>query len=403
MSEKDSIYQTSDKFYVFVVCGVKVHIDTLHHSLKSFKKNTKLPQIVITDSSRNEIAIQHEYVIDIKTPKHFDHHQASIFLKTSLHRYLPKGKMYVYMDSDILAIGKNCDAIFKEYIPPIRFGADHCIMPAFSPAAVHCGCQESYDKLMQSIKDYVVQFDYCKTTNDEKILKQRDILKRRLLFIMGNKKEFLKTGIRAFFSWPIFQLDKDYKFNRKNKIWYNTDDQPIMTQVNWRKVSKKFGFRYNIFSNTIKDKKGRSIWISQCDHLQAYINNKFDIKVKNANWQHWNGGVFLFGDTSHSFLNTWHELTMEIFNDPLWKTRDQGTLIATAWKYNLQKHPTLNEKWNYICDDNNKLFGYREADGAITKNQKKYSFPDFVHIYHRYGDNTWDFWNWINQEFKDKC
>lgn len=103
--------------FVFVVCGDKEHIETLHFSLKSFRKNTKFPSIVITDSKRNEIPILHEHIIDISTPEHFDHHQASIFLKTSVHKYLPKGGTYVYMDSDILAVGEHCDQIFDEFIP----------------------------------------------------------------------------------------------------------------------------------------------------------------------------------------------------------------------------------------------------------------------------------------------
>jgi hypothetical protein len=48
-------------------------------------------------------------------------------------------------------------------------------------------------------------------------------------------------------------------------------------------------------------------------------------------WQHWNGGVFLFDDSSVEFLSSWHEKTvMRIFDLPNWKTRDQGTLIATG-------------------------------------------------------------------------
>lgn len=399
-SEETSIYHTYNKFYVFVVCGGKEHIETLHFALRTFEKNTTFPKIIITDSQRNEIPIKHNHIIDIQTPKHFDHHQASIFLKTSLHKYLPKGNKYVYMDTDILAIGKHCDDIFDQYSAPITFAPDHCKILSFSPAAVNCGCQESFDQLMKKLDDYTAQFDYYKVTKDEHILQQRKNLEQKLSLILKDKKKFIKTGIRAFFSWPIFRLDKDFKFNRKNKIWYNSDNQPVMTQVNWAKVAKKFDLKYDFFRQNVKYKNGKSIWSNECSHLQEFIKSKFHIDVKLSNWQHWNGGVFLFDDNSHDFLEIWHEYTLEIFKDPQWKTRDQGTLIATVWKLGLDKHPTLNEKWNYICDYNNKLFGYDKDNGMLTKDHKKYTEVEFAHVYHHFGDTSWDFWNWVTKSFR---
>ena len=63
--------------FVFVVCGSKEHIDTLHFSLHYLKKKTKNTILVLTDTLRNEISIQHEHIIDVQTPKEFSHHQAS--------------------------------------------------------------------------------------------------------------------------------------------------------------------------------------------------------------------------------------------------------------------------------------------------------------------------------------
>lgn len=386
-----------NKAFVFVVCGAKEHIDTLHFSLQSFKKKSKQRIVVITDITRNEIPIEHEDIIDIRTPKEYNHHQASIFLKTSVHRYLPKGGRYVYMDSDILAVGEHCDQIFDEFVSPIRFALDHCNMPLFSPAAVNCGCQQEYDNTIQSIKNYVDSLDYYQFTEDEKIIHQRNILKRRLLDVFNNKWKFLQKGLKGFFSWPVFHFDQDYQYNRREKVWYNSDHQPIMAQVDWSKVAKRFDLKYDFLSMQIKNKKGQSIWVNQCHHLPEYIQDKFGVKVKNLNFHHWNGGVFIFGDESHDFLENWHQWSLEIFNDPKWKTRDQGTLIATVWKFGLQKQPPLHEKWNYICDYNNAQFGFRKEDKTLTKDHKKYTRPEFAHVYHHFGDETWDFWNWISK------
>ena len=62
--------------------------------------------------------------------------------------------------------------------------------------------------------------------------------------------------------------------------------------------------------------------------------------------------MFVFDKSSIAFLNTWHDYTMEIFNDPEWKTRDQGTLIATAWKFGLQYHQTLPIGYNFLISRN---------------------------------------------------
>ena len=90
--------------YVFVVCGERKHIETLHFSLKSLKLVSQFPIWVVTDKKRNEIEIEHDNIIDVSTPEDFNHHQASIWLKTSLHRILPKGTTYCYLDSDVIAM-----------------------------------------------------------------------------------------------------------------------------------------------------------------------------------------------------------------------------------------------------------------------------------------------------------
>jgi hypothetical protein len=87
-----------------------------------------------------------------------------------------------------------------------------------------------------------------------------------------------------------------------------------------------------------------------CEHLRQAISDTFGITIASGNWPMWNGGVFLFDDASDEFLATWHDMTMRIFRDPYWKTRDQGTLAATAWKLVLQNQVPLDPKYNLIVD-----------------------------------------------------
>jgi hypothetical protein len=88
----------------------------------------------------------------------------------------------------------------------------------------------------------------------------------------------------------------------------------------------------------------------ECDHLRQAIGQKFGIEVSDVTWQHWNGGVFLFDAESTVFLDSWHHLTRCAFEDPFWRTRDQGTLVATVWLHGLQHQTTLDRRFNYIVD-----------------------------------------------------
>jgi hypothetical protein len=125
----------------------------------------------------------------------------------------------------------------------------------------------------------------------------------------------------------------------------------------------------------------------------------FQIDVKDTNWQHWNGGLFLFNDASSAFLSMWHKLTLAAFELPNWKTRDQGTLIATVWKLGLENQPVLTKKWNFLADANNEHLTF-EGKGTFNDGSSIYSFDvALIHIYHRFGDETWDLWNHIAQDY----
>jgi len=89
---------------------------------------------------------------------------------------------------------------------------------------------------------------------------------------------------------------------------------------------------------------------STCKHLRESILHKFGLDVTSGNWRLWNGGVFLFDNDSADFLTVWHELSRQILADSLWRTRDQGTLATTVWKFGLQDQPRLSRAFNVIVD-----------------------------------------------------
>lgn len=385
----------SSNIFVFVVCGKSEHIDTLHLSMQYLKKYSKNKIVVITDSSRNETAIKHEHIIDIKTPTEYSHHQASIYLKTGIHKFLPKGNLYCYLDTDVVAVSDTCDEIFNEFIAPIRFAPDHCKVRKFSSSAVHCDCQKNREidrqKFFQFTKDIngVTVTDPFLIEKGKELQFQFDQLKKSLI-----KKVI--TAIRFTLSRKIFRLDEQFYFNKKNKTWHINNGDVVMYDIDVEKMQKATGLVYNKWTKKWYNQQGEDIWYDECNHLTEYIAHTFKIDVKDKNWQHWNGGVFLFNDSSHAFLDAWYNKTMHIFNLKEWKVRDQGTLIATVWEFGLENHPTLPKKFNFIADYNNNgvqintQTGYITDDGFITQHK-----PALVHVYHHWGNQTWPIWKWV--------
>ncbi len=385
----------SKDIFVFVVCGTQEHIDTLHLSLSYLKKYSKNEIYILTDSSRNELAILHKQVIDVKTPEHLNHHQASIYLKTGIHLFLPKGNNYCYLDTDVVAVSADCDDIFKEFIAPIRFAPDHCRVRKFSSYAVNCNClsrrqanRKKFDQFMQDINGVTIT-DPVLLAHGKELQFEFDKLKKSHL-----KKGL--TAIRFFLSNPIFKFNSKFYYDKKKRTWHIQTGEVIMHDVDIAKMQQATGLSYNKWTQKWHNSDGEDIWYDECNHLVDYIKQTFNIEVKDKNWQHWNGGVFLFNDSSHDFLESWHRKTMHIFTLPQWKTRDQGTLIATAWEFGLAHHPPLSKRFNFIADYNNNGVQVNPETNELTDNGFATTYQAaLVHVYHHWMDKTWPIWQWL--------
>ena len=373
-----------DAAFVFVVCGEEEHLQTLRFSYVHLAKRTKFPIYIVTDLARNDSTLDFDGVINIETPKHLDHHQASIFLKTSLHRYLPTHERYCYLDTDVLACGNHTDAIFDQYTVPITFGSDHCTMPQFSSTAVKCNCSKNQEKEQalwhQEIGTYKEHIAYQKLLNQVLATKKRTFFGRKAL------------QLRYYTSYPVFKLNTDFQFDKRRRVWYHKEFGGITWEFD--SVCNKEGvcIFYDKSDSKWKNVKGYDIWDNACNCLKGAIQRDLSISVPTDNWQHWNGGVFLFSEESVTFLEEWHQLTMRIFENPYWKTRDQGTLIATVWKMNLEAQPRLATKWNFLVDANNEEVVFNEdGSGSIDGGRQTFK-TEFAHIYHRFGDSSWPIW-----------
>ncbi|MBM3662381.1 MAG: hypothetical protein FJW94_05745 [Actinobacteria bacterium] len=132
--------------WVFVVCGPELHVETLATAVRNLRPLTSLEIWVVTDTSRNVRPIEVDgidRVVDVRTPDHLDDHQASIWLKTGVHRHVPEGE-WCYLDSDIIAVRPGMEAVFDHRAGPVAFASDLTIssnqVDRFSPWAMACEC-----------------------------------------------------------------------------------------------------------------------------------------------------------------------------------------------------------------------------------------------------------------------
>jgi len=391
--------------FVFVVCGTRERIDTLHFSLAALKRVTANEIIVVTDTARNEVPVLHGQVLSITTPENFNHHQASIYLKTGLHKFLPSGFNYCYLDTDVVALSNEADDIFNQKQGPVTFAIDHCRLRQFSPHAVHCDCAAQNKHDQQELNDLQKKYGNMPEVTEPELLQQQRQLQQKLEVIKQRKAELILTAVRFIFSPDAFRLDENYTYFPQKFYWANKAGKPILYETPYRviqQIEKNTAWRFSKLKRRWISPGGKEVALLECSHLKEAIADKFKLNI-DERWQHWNGGVFLFDDSSHAFMEAWHQNTLTVFNDPYWKTRDQGTLIATAWQMNLQKLPVLSKKFNFIAYFYNPALMISAdkkfiSDNAFVNNYE----PAFVHVFDHFGDKNWDVWTWIEEKLRDK-
>lgn len=385
--------------FVFVVCGGSEHIEKLNFSLKFLRKYSKNEIIALSDLKRNEIKIEHNNIIQIDTPEDFDHHQASIFIKTGLNKFLPKTHNYCYLDGDIVAINEKVDEIFNFYKPPITFAKDHCSLQYFSPHAMNCSCIVNKIKNDETFKIKISQLFEKIDFSNPKIKAQSQQLLQIFAEYQNNPIKYSIQNITYFikrYILPIKQFKlKQFKFLKSDKCWYNSDNEAILFDYPYyeKKIWGKTGIIFNFEENLWENRKGEKYEFKapSCSHLSEYLQKEYGIKIPD-NWRHWNGGVFLFNDKSEEFLNFWHEITIKEFSNPYTKTRDQGTLALSVWKFGLENHPNIPEEFNWICEFANKDIDWDKNLGYTKDGFKTKFYPNLLHIYHEWGNKNWSIW-----------
>jgi hypothetical protein len=385
--------------FVFVVCGDKEYIDTLHFSLRTLRFFSAHKILVVTDTRRNAVPVVHEHILDIETPAYLNNHQASIYLKTGLHKFLTRGQLYCYLDTDVVALDSGVNEIFKHKKNIITFASDHCRMPVFSPYAVNCGCLERNRAEWEQLSSMLLRLDKSPAISNPYLIKKQRDLKKKLELVKQNRFRYFMYAVKYFMPGQILKLDENTSYNKESGVWYDTVGNPIMYDTPKNviaEIEKTSEWRWNYLKRRWISPQGANVHELSCAHLKENIQVKFKQDIKHPNWQHWNGGVFLFDDASHPFMDTWHLKTLEVFKDPKWKTRDQGTLIATAWEFGLQDAPLLSKKFNFIADPSNPRLMISEDRVYITDDAFATQYaPSFIHLFHNFGMKGWEVWDWV--------
>lgn len=395
-------------YFVFVVCGEKEHVNELNFSLKFLKKISKHEIIVITDSNRNECVIEHDHVINVRTQADLTNHQASIYLKTSLLNYLPDGHCYCYLDGDVIAINKEVDQIFKFRKGVINFSKDHCRINEFSPHALNCGCIEGNEKQEAYFNEKLSMLFGKINISNPFIKKQSEDISN---IFEKYKKQPIKNIFKILYYLlfrhvlPVtqFNIESKYSFNKSDKCWYNSDREIILFDFPFyeKKLWVDYGIIWNKQNKYWETKEGGPVRFlhPKCHHLTDYLNSKYSIDIPDE-WQHWNGGVFLFDENSREFLDYWHKITMDEFHNPYTKIRDQGTLAVCVWKFGIQKMRTLPVRFNFITEKENDHVRYESGKGYTYNDFKTIFEPAFLHVYHHWANNEWSIWQSVMEQAK---
>jgi hypothetical protein len=127
-----------------------------------------------------------------------------------------------------------------------------------------------------------------------------------------------------------------------------------------------------------------------CGHLREQLAERFGLDVP-GDWVHWNGGVFLFGDDSATFLDMWHERAVSSFEWPEWRTRDQGALISTVWTLGQQDAERIPPEFNFIADLGNGDLCLDPDRGWALHPAGPWHEAFMLHLYtSRLEDPSWD-------------
>ena len=125
--------------FVYSVCG-DLHAARVNMSLNFLKSFSRKDIVVV--AGRVDTRIDHDQIVRYAPPQDLGLHEASIVQKTQLPTILGvSNSQYCYIDTDVIAVSREVDSIFRYDRGPVLFSRDHVPIDVFSRHAVACGCK----------------------------------------------------------------------------------------------------------------------------------------------------------------------------------------------------------------------------------------------------------------------
>ncbi len=379
-----------ENIFIYTVCGADKHIQRLNFSLKYLRHFSNNRIIVVTDLSRNNLQIQHKDIIDVKTPPNLDHHQASIFLKTSLHKILDVQHDYCYLDSDVIAIREGVDNIFNHQYGLIAFGSDSINISEFSPYAMKCGCLKKYQSSIESIQ-LLLDHHYKYTLTDPKLIKSKQKLDKAIEKFKNNKlkdpvlierRKKLNQIVKEFENYKLkdpILIERGKKLNQIIKEFENNKlKDPILIEKK-RKIDKlisefddhKDKLYWKYLPWRYLPKKIQRIFIKQpyynFDEFFE-INGNFHWDENKRQWSDGNGNI-IYDDILHNF-NKFFEMNGGFHwneNEKKWYDHE-GNILFDDMLHNSGKFFEINGGFHW--NENEKKWYDRK--GNILFDEKSY-------------------------------
>jgi glycosyltransferase involved in cell wall biosynthesis len=126
--------------FVLLACG-EHYAKRVNTALDFLKRATRKEIVVLR--ARALSPINHDQVLSCVPPQHFSDAQATVALKTNLHRLLGSDRReWCYLDSDVIVTSGEIDQIFQYRRAEIAFASDHTDIDMQSRHLVRCGCLE---------------------------------------------------------------------------------------------------------------------------------------------------------------------------------------------------------------------------------------------------------------------
>lgn len=124
--------------FVLIGCGDR-YVARVNLALHYLKKATRTEIVVLR--AKSGVVVDHDQVIDCLPPSQFTNAQASVSLKTNVHRLLGDVPGHsCYLDSDVIPVRPLIDQIFQHHHGEISFARDHVDIDTLSKHIVSCHC-----------------------------------------------------------------------------------------------------------------------------------------------------------------------------------------------------------------------------------------------------------------------